>query len=165
MFDDILRWINSNFGVPPAAYLFIISVSITTSILYFLAQVKLVDRQKIKLYNERIKKWQEKRKKAIKSGSKRLMMEVQKEAELITKMQGEVGKEQFKPFMIFFLPFLLVFWLIQAAYGNSVLAQLPFSLPLVGSRLTAIWIYIFTNVIISSLLNTLLKLYDEIKKI
>jgi len=165
MANAVIEWISSNFGSPPDAYLFIISVSVTTSILYFLAQVKLVDRQKIKLYNERIKRWQEKRRKAMKSGSKRLMMEVEKEAELITKMQSDVGKEQFKPFMVFFLPFLIIFWLIQAAYGNIILAKLPFSLPIVGAGLTAIWVYIFSNIIISSVLNTLLKLYDEIKKV
>ena len=165
MASSVIDWIQNSFGSPPAAYFFIMTISITTSILYFIAQLKLVDRQKIKLYNERIKKWQEKRKKALKSGSKRLLMEVQKEADLITKMQSEVGKEQFKPFMVFFFPFLLIFWLIQAAYKGAILAKLPFSLPIVGAGLTAVWIYIFTNIIISSVLNTILKLYDEYKKV
>jgi len=161
----LVNFVKDNFGQPPEAYLFLALVSILASMMYLLAQIFLVDRQKIKIYNERIKKWQEKRKKAMKTGSKRLMMEVQREMDTITKMQSEMAMEQFKPFFIFFIPFMLLFFIIQQAYGGTALVELPFWLPIVGSRLNAIWFYIFFNIIVSSILNTLLKIHDLRKEL
>lgn len=161
----IVDFIRRNFGSPPNAYLFLVFISIITSVSYFLAQIFLVDRQKVKLYSERIRRWQEKRRKAMKTGSKRLLMEVQRESEIITKMQSEVAMEQFKPFLFLFIPFLLLFIIIQNAYGGKILVYLPYWLPIVGRGLNAVWVYIFLNFILSSIFNTVLKLYELRKEV
>lgn len=165
MFEDLINFVRINYGSPPIAYLFLAFVSIAASLSYFLAQTYMVDRDKIRIYSERVKKWQDKRKKAMKTGSKRLMMEVQKEADIVTKMQSEMAQEQFKPFLIFFIPFLLLFWFIGAVYGNSAIMRLPFWLPFLGTKINAVWFYILFNLIISSILNTLLRTYDAYKKL
>lgn len=165
MFEDLIEMVRTSFGAPPEAYIFLAIVSISASTLYFVSQVFLVDRKKVMIYSRRIKEWQEKRKRAMKTKSKRLMMEVQKEMEVINKMQLEMSKEQFKPFMIFMVPFLLLFWFIQAVYGNSPLMQLPFPLPLVGGQVNAVWFYILFNLIVSSILNTFLKIYEAYKRL
>ena len=165
MFGDLVNIVRASFGSPPGAYWFLAIVSILASTLYFIAQVYLVDRRKVRIYSERIKKWQEKRKKAMKTKSKRLMMEVQKETEVITKMQGEMAKEQMKPFMIFIIPFLLLFSFINEVYGAEPIMQLPFTLPIVGATTSAVWFYILFNVIVSSILNTILKTYEAYKRL
>jgi uncharacterized membrane protein (DUF106 family) len=165
MIDGIIEFIKANYGSPPAAYYFLALVSIAASLLYFIAQMYLVDRQKIRIYSEKVKKWQEKRKKAMKTGSKRLMLEVQKESEVITKMQSEMAQEQFKPLLIFFVPFMLLFWFIGNIYGNSIIMLLPFPLPIVGGKITAIWFYILFNIIVSSFLNTTVKIIDSFKRL
>lgn len=165
MFEGLIEFIRINYGSPPLAYVFLAAISIAASLSYFLAQIYLVDRNKIRIYSERVKKWQDKRKKAMKTGSKRLMMEVQKESEIVTKMQSEMAQEQFKPLAIFFIPFLLLFWFIGWVYGNAAIMKLPFWLPYIGARVNALWFYILFNLIISSILNTLLKTYDAYRRL
>ncbi len=174
---DIFSWIRSSFGTPPVSALFILFVSLMLAIIYFVVQVVVTDIDKLKRYNARIKKWQQKYKNAMKSGNPRLISEVQKEKEIIDKLRLEVASESFKPMMITFLLFFVVYYIIIGAYGLSTVLALPFKLPIewlgplyLGpsnyieykgefiSGISAFAWYILTSIVISSIINALLKL-------
>ncbi|MEX2688873.1 MAG: EMC3/TMCO1 family protein [Candidatus Njordarchaeia archaeon] len=162
----LIDFIKNNFGAPPNSTLFILGVSLVISVVYALAQVYLVDQHKIRVYNQKIKKWDEKRRKALATGNPRLLSEVQREKEIIERMKTEISSEQMRPLMFFFIPFFLVFLLLTNAYGTSPVAILPFRMPItwfggyIGNKtgLTAVWWYFFVNLTFSSYLNTILKL-------
>lgn len=174
---NIFSWIRTTFGTPPASALFILLVSLLLAIIYSLVQIVVTDIDKLRRYNARIKKWRIKYKNAIKSGNPRLISEVQKEKEIIDKLQLEVASETFKPMMITFLLFFIVYYIITGAYGLSTVLILPFKLPIewlgplyLGpanyvnydnislSGISAFTWYILTSIVISSIINTFLKL-------
>jgi len=174
---DIFSWIRTTFGTPPISALFILSVSLLLAITYSIVQIIVTDINKLKRYNARIKKWRAKYKSAMKSGNPRLISEVQKEKEIIDKLQLEVASETFKPMMITSLLFFVVYYIIIGAYGLSTVLVLPFKLPIewlgplyLGpmnyiqykdvslSGISAFAWYILTSIVISSIINALLKL-------
>ncbi len=174
---DIFAWIRTTFGTPPISALFIFFVSLLLAIVYSVVQVVVTDIDKLRRYNSRIKKWRTKYKNAMRSGNPRLISEVQKEKEIIDKLQLEVASETFKPMMITFLLFFIVYYIIIGAYGLSTVLALPFKLPVEwlgplylgpmnyteynGINLSGIsafsW-YVLTSIVVSSVINALLKL-------
>ena len=147
-------------------------LSLALALIYTLAQLLLVDVNKVRIYTAKIKKWRDKYKKAMKSGNPRLISEVQKESEIINKLQLELSKETFKPMFASFLLFFIVFTIITSAYGNSVAVVLPFwsPFPWFGpqsyirynnqslSGLSAFWWYVLTSISFSAIINVILKI-------
>mgnify|MGYP000474583610 CR=1 FL=1 len=114
----------------------------------------------------------QKYRKAIKSGNPRLLGEVQREMEIINRLQAELMKETFKPTIATSLLFLFVFWIIMSSYGSSAVLALPFWSPFVWfgpqhyveynseilSGISAFWWYVATSISISSVINVILKI-------
>ncbi|MHA1616898.1 MAG: EMC3/TMCO1 family protein [Candidatus Njordarchaeales archaeon] len=166
VFGGIIEWIRANFGTPPYAGLFIMIVSIFLAVIYALIQQLVIDFHKVRIYNERIKKWRAKYKRAMKTGNPRLLSEVNKEKEYIMKLQMELSSEQFKPLLISFLLFIIVFNIIMTAYGRNPVIQMPFRIPVNWfgpssdhyTLMNAFWWYFISYLAVSALINAILKL-------
>lgn len=172
MLNNVIDWIKTAYGQPPNAAIFILLVSAVLSLIYSAVQVVLVDRNKVRIYNARIKKWREKYKKAMRSGNPRLISEVEKEKDIINRLQLELSQETFKPMIATFLLFIVVYYFIMAVYDHMVVITLPFTMPVPWfgpqfyvqykgiwiSGINAFWWYIFSSILISSTINVILKI-------
>ena len=177
MINLVIDWIKNNYGTPPLSAIFILIVALVLAIIYSVAQLLLIDTNKARIYSARIKKWREKYKKAMKSGNPRLISEVQKEKEIIDRLQLDLTRETFKPMMVTFFLFFGIYYVIISTYGRATTLALPFLLPFswlgplyIGpqyyltyndswiSGISAFTWYILTSIVISSIINTLLKI-------
>ncbi len=172
MFEGFIEWIRSLFGAHPVMALFILGLSLTASLIYTIIQLILVDINKVKIYGERIRKWREKYRRAMRTGDPRLLSEVQRESDIINRLQLELSKETMKPMLASFLMFLVIFWIITASFDARVAVILPFKSPVTWfgpvnyteydgqylSGLSAFWWYVLTSISFSSLINICLKI-------
>lgn len=91
---------------------------------------------------------------AQKDGNKE---EVSKFLAEMMKMNSQYMKQTFKALIISMIVLALFLPWLTHTYGGSVVAALPFSLPLIGSNLTWIYWYILVSVSIGWVVRKLLE--------
>ncbi|MEM4347104.1 MAG: EMC3/TMCO1 family protein [Candidatus Altiarchaeota archaeon] len=91
-------------------------ISIALSVFSIFARILVLGKDKIKEMKEQIKKSQKEMKEATKSGDKKRALQAQ---EAYMKITIENMRHSFKPLIITFIPFVLVFGWLKENYGNS----------------------------------------------
>jgi uncharacterized membrane protein (DUF106 family) len=124
-------------------------VSIGLSIMSALVRRAVLDMDKMNEMKQQMKKHQETLKQATKSGEKK---KAQKAQEELMKLTMENMKHSFKPMIITFIPFILIFYWLRDQYGNvGEVANL------FGFGLTWFWWYLVCAMIFSIILNKVFK--------
>ncbi|NIQ05052.1 MAG: DUF106 domain-containing protein [Candidatus Korarchaeota archaeon] len=152
----------------PTIWIFLIAFGLTA--LRSLAQFLMIDQRKIKIYRNKIEKWQKLRDKAQKEQNPRLLRKVESQKSRIQRFQEEIAKATWKPMCLFFLPFLVVFWAIQILFPNPI--PTGFGTPqgwflsrfFASDGLKPTWYYVLANIASNTLVTVIFQLLGLIEK-
>jgi uncharacterized membrane protein (DUF106 family) len=111
----------------PISTIFILGVSILLALISIWATNRFTDQEKLKEDMEKVKEWQAKFKEARSSGDPQLLQEVMDSQSQMMALQGSMMTARCKPMMIYYIPFFLVFSLLQMIYGVTIVAIIPFN--------------------------------------
>lgn len=130
---------------PPNSAIFILVLSIALSVAISAINRMILDIEKLKRYEEKIRKWRQMYIKAKRTGDKKLLIKVERQTKYIQRLQSEVASERFKPMFIYLIPFMLLFWILNSVYKGITVVILPFELPRLGNQLKFFWWYLLCN--------------------
>ncbi|MHA1636434.1 MAG: EMC3/TMCO1 family protein [Candidatus Thorarchaeota archaeon] len=126
-FVDVL----SPFSAAPIAAIFILVVSLSMTLMSVWATNKFTDSEKLKADMEEVKEWREKFNEARSTGDPQLLQEVTDSQSRMMSLQGSMMTARCKPMLIYYIPFILIFGLLNALYvpggAQTVVAVLPFN--------------------------------------
>ena len=125
-------------------------ISIILVLMSSLVRRAMIDREKMEETKKKMKEHQEKLKKISKSGNTKEMQRVQSEFMSLTMEQM---KQSFKPMLITFVPFILVFGWLKGEYGNVGTVA-----TILGFDLGWFWWYFICAMVFSLILNKIFKL-------
>ncbi len=111
----------------PYSAVFIVVVSVSLAVISIVATKIFTDFDEMKADMEKVKEWQAKFNEARKTQDPRLLQEVMDSQRQIMAIQTRMMSSRCKPMLIYYVPFLLVFAILGAVYGNAVVAILPFN--------------------------------------
>lgn len=120
----------------PWSVVTILAVNFLLMFISIFATNKFTDVEKTKANMEEIKVWQEKMKAARKSMDPAELQEVMDEQGRILRLNSEIMSSRMKPMCIYYLPFLAIFAIMGALFGNSIVAVVPFNIQKVLPFLT-----------------------------
>lgn len=125
-------------------------ISIALAIMSALVRKAVLDMKKLKQMKEEMKEQQRIMKESTKSGDTKKM---QKAQEHLMKLTMENMKYSFKPMLITFIPFIIIFYWLQGQYTSvgTVATILGFDLGWLG------W-YLVTSIISSLIINKILNI-------
>ncbi|HDH41596.1 MAG TPA: DUF106 domain-containing protein [Candidatus Altiarchaeales archaeon] len=124
-------------------------ISMGLAIMSALVRKAVLDQDKMRETKEKLKKYQEEMKKATKSGDTKRLQESQAE---MMKLTMENLKHSFRPMLITFVPFILVFTWLKDQYGSAGTV-----VSLFGFNLGWFWWYLICAMTVSLIINKLLK--------
>ncbi len=133
---NFVNWLVASFQIfanPPYAVILIVLVSATVSTLSNLSMRRFSDMRRLSRYQTEIKQYQEMSKEAEKTQNAKLLKKVKRRKAYIDRIQRETMTQRCKPTLMFFIPFMLVFYMLQNFYfdpvsgTNRVVAILPFN--------------------------------------
>jgi uncharacterized membrane protein (DUF106 family) len=99
---------------------------------------KLTDQAKLRRYRKEISEWRKIMTEAQKTKDEKLILQAQRRSKIIQNMSQDVAKQAFKPMLVFMIPFLVLWWLLNGFFGSTIVAVVPYNLgliPFVGNYL------------------------------
>ena len=160
IFSSLTSGLNSFFNIifsqimtlPPAASVSIISLLLTAIVTF--AYKLLTNQTLLKEMKSQIKDYQNQTKNHKDNPEK--VMEIQKQA---MKLNMDYMKHSMKPMLYTFLPLILVFnWLRETFDSGKDILNFPFSIPLFGTGLGWLGVYIIVSIIASILIRRIFKI-------
>ena len=106
----------------------ILGVNIFLALISIWATNRFTDQEKLKADMEEVKVWREKMNVARKTKDQVLLEEVMADQGRIMKINGSMMSSRMKPMCVYYIPFLIVFGIMGALFGNSIVAVLPFNI-------------------------------------
>jgi len=116
------------FSTMPFSAITILVVNVFLALISIAATNKFTDMEKMKAGMEEVKIWREKMNVARKTMDPVLLDEVMKDQGRIMKINGSIMSARMKPMCVYYIPFLIVFGIMGALFGNSIVAVLPFNI-------------------------------------
>jgi uncharacterized membrane protein (DUF106 family) len=129
---DLLQLI----GQPPWSAIVVLLITMAMSTFTALVTRKVTDQAKLQRYRKEISEWRKMMSEAKKTKDEKLTLEVNRRSKIIQRMNTEVGKQSFKPMLVFIVPFLSFWFLLNSFYGLRIVALIPYYLgliPIVGT--------------------------------
>ena len=77
---------------------------------------------------KKISEWNQRRKQAMETADKKLWLRVKRDEERIKKLQSSMMMKRLKPTLVTFVPFLIIFAILRAAFHGHYYAWLPFNI-------------------------------------
>lgn len=77
---------------------------------------------------EEIKAWQAKMNAARKTMDPMMLQEVMDEQGRIMRLNSQLMSDRMKPMCIYYIPFLIIFAIMGAIFGNAIVAIIPFNI-------------------------------------
>jgi len=111
----------------PYSSVFILGVSVGLALVSVWATNRFTDQEQLKKEMEEVKEWQAKFNAARKSQDPQELQEVMDNQSRMMRLQSSMMMARCKPMLIYYIPFLLVFSILGALYGISVVVILPFN--------------------------------------
>ena len=111
---------------PPVSTVFIILVSIGLNIFSIWATARFTDVEKLRENMDVVKEWQKKFNEARKTMDPMLLEEVMAEQQRIMRINAEMMTSRCKPYLIFLVPFYLIFNVLGSMYTAIPVAIVPF---------------------------------------
>ena len=108
----------------------ILGISIVLSLMITLINKHTVDWEKVKQARAMMKTWQKELRDAYREKDMKRVHKLRMEQKDVMQAQQKVMMATLKPMIFYFVPLMLVFWLLRDFYGGWVVAWLPFNLPL-----------------------------------
>lgn len=122
-------------SAPPCSTIIVFGAAILMTFISSLINRLLLPIAKIKRYSQEISKWKKALQRARETGDEKLMIKVKRRQKLIERMQREQASLQLRPLLVYFIPFLIMFYYLSSFYSfplgpvvsPSIVAVLPFS--------------------------------------
>ncbi|MBD3407757.1 MAG: DUF106 domain-containing protein [Candidatus Lokiarchaeota archaeon] len=111
----------------PFSALFVIIVGMALALVSSIITAKLTDLEEMQEKMEQVKEWRNKYNEARKTMDPILLEEVMAEQQRILRIQTEMMGSRCKPMLIFYLPFLAIYYFLSGLYGLQPVAILPFN--------------------------------------
>jgi len=124
-------------------------ISMGLAVMSALVRKAVLDQEKMKETKEKLKRHQEEMKQATKSGDTKKLQKAQGE---MMKLTMENLKHSFRPMLITFVPFILVFTWLRDQYGSAGTVA-----SLAGFDLGWFWWYLICAMAVSIIINKILK--------
>jgi len=142
IFNPIIEFLNpimAPYRNPPNSALFVFSVAIIIVAISTITNKFLLDIPKMRRYRTELSEYNKLRIKAMRENNEKLMAKVKRLKPAMDKKQAELMSMQFKPMLVYFIPFLAIFEILRRFYSAGPVAYIPVDLatyiPLVGSWL------------------------------
>jgi len=143
LWDDLVNWVKialtPYIGQPPhtpEATLFTIGLAALLALTSSTAAKLLVDYDMVKTSMREFQAWRKQLDAAKKANDNQTVSKLMKKQQAMTKAQAKASMEQFKVTVVTFVPFLLLWYIMQAVMsvpgGVVYVAYSPFPLPLIG---------------------------------
>jgi len=120
----------------------ILAISFSLSTSSSLLSRKIMDVKRLARYSKEIKKFKDLEKYIKESGDKRATIKLKRKQKYIEKITRTVMWQRFKPMLIYFLPFMLLFIFLNMTFGNTTCAMFPFNIveiPLLNMFIRSPW--------------------------
>jgi uncharacterized membrane protein (DUF106 family) len=129
----------------PQSTLFTVGMAIALGLMSATAAKLLVDYDMVRNSMREFQAWNKALQKAKKANDTQTVSKLMKKQQAMTKLQARASMEQFKVTAVTFVPFLILWYLLSAVFGGSVVAVSPFPLPLAGTQLSFISWYFLSS--------------------
>ena len=146
--DDIVRWFVvalSPYSHIPQSTLFTMGVAIALGLTSSTAAKLLVDYDMVRSTMQEFQARRKQMDAAKKANDNQSLSKLMKKQQAMTKLQARASMEQFKVTAVTFVPFLLLWYLLNAVFGHQVVAISPWPLPMLGTQLTFVWWYFLSS--------------------
>ena len=129
----------------PQATLFTMGIAIVLGLTSSSAAKLLVDYDMIRKNNREFQAWRKEIDAAKKANDNQTVSKLMKKQQAMTKAQAKASMEQFKVTAVTFVPFLLLWYLLNAVFAGQVVAVSPWPLPLAGVNLNFVSWYFLSS--------------------
>jgi uncharacterized membrane protein (DUF106 family) len=129
----------------PQATILTVGIAVALGLTSATAAKLLVDYDMVKSSMRDFQAWNKEVQAARKANDTQTMNKLMKKQQAMTKLQARASMEQFKVTAVTFVPFLLLWYLLSAVFGKTVVAISPFPLPLAGTQLSFVSWYFLSS--------------------
>lgn len=112
----------------PVSTVFIMLVAITLALVSIWATRRFTDMEKMQADMAEVKAWQERFKKARESMDPIELQQVMDDQGRIMRLNTAMMSARMKPMCVYYIPFLIVFAILNLIYGNNIVAIIPFNI-------------------------------------
>ena len=112
---------------PPYSAVFVLAVSVSLALIASWITMRFSDMEKMKANMEEIKEWRRKLDVARKTMDPMLLQEVQDQQARIMRINAEMMGSRMKPMCIYYIPFVIIFIILNSLYAGIPVAILPFN--------------------------------------
>ena len=148
--DDIVAWFVvalAPYSSVPQSTVFTVGIAIALGLMSSTAAKLLVNYDMVRNSMREVKAWRKEMDKAKKANDQQTLSKLMKKNQAMMKLQSRASMEQFKVTAVTFVPFLLLWYLLNAVFsagpGPHIVAISPFPLPMVGTQLNFVsWYFL-----------------------
>ena len=112
----------------PGSTIFIMLVAIALALISIWATQRFTDMEKVNADMEEINAWRERFNRARKTMDPAELQQVMDDQGRIMRLQSSMMGARMKPMCVYYIPFLIIFGILNTIYGNSIVAVIPFNL-------------------------------------
>ena len=146
--DDIIAWfvtVLTPYSHVPQATLFTVGVAILLGLTSSSAAKILVDYNMVRNSMREFQTWRKELDKAKKANDSQTISKLMKKQQAMTKLQARASMEQFKVTGVTFVPFLIIWWILNTVFGHHIVAIAPWPLPIAGTQLNFVSWYFLSS--------------------
>jgi uncharacterized membrane protein (DUF106 family) len=129
----------------PDSTLLTIGVATMMALISSTAAKLLVDYDMVRSTMKEVQAWQKELNAAKKARDEQTVAKLMKKSQAMMKQQSRASMEQMKVTAVTFVPFLIIWYLLNAVLGHTPVAYSPFPLPLMGTTLTFFYWYLLCS--------------------
>ena len=147
---------------PPYATFFILALTIVINLVMSFANKRAMDLEKYRRVMIESAKVRQELMEAMKSGNQRKISRAQNKQQDLLKEQQEMSMGRMKLTLYFFIPFILIWQVLNNFFGNTIIAYMPLKFPFFGTELTIANWYILCSISVNIILSRVMGLTFEI---
>ena len=129
----------------PFATLFTLGVATCMALISSTAAKLLVDYDMVKSSMKEVQAWQKEMNAARKAKDDQTLAKLTKKQAGMMKQQSRASMEQMKVTAVTFVPFLIIWYLLNAVLGANTIAYAPFPIPVMGTDLKFFYWYLLCS--------------------
>ena len=146
--DDIIAWVASAiqpYSAIPQSTLLTIGIALVLGLTSSTAAKLLVDYNMVRNTMRDVSAWRKEMDEAKKAKDEQTLSKLMKKSQAMMKQQSRASMEQMKVTAVTFVPFLLIWYLLNAVLGANTVAFAPFPLPIMGTSLRFFYWYLLCS--------------------
>jgi uncharacterized membrane protein (DUF106 family) len=146
--DTIFAWVAAAirpYSNRPESTLLTIGIAIALGLMSSSAAKLLVDYDMVRNTMKEVSAWRKQMDQAKKANDEQTLSKLMKKSQAMMKAQSRASMEQMKVTAVTFVPFLLIWYLVNNALGGHIVAIAPYPLPIIGTQLTFFYWYFLSS--------------------